>query len=184
MSEVSPRQPGTMETRTAGGRAERLSDRDDRDRLQARRNARQAWRRGDGVLRRSNSPGGSRAVSLMGFQRQERMAGCNNAGWVAMALLRDRDRHRDRLGHGRRHRLASTQRHTVLGNEVKTWQPGWPVEPRQAGPATERTMTTWPTSRSANPSTRSSSGDRRPVNLRAAAAHRERTHRRARCTWR
>ena len=48
----------------------------------------------------------------MGFEMlTSRSAPCRNTGSAATTgVLRDRDRHRDRLGHGRRHRLAGAER--------------------------------------------------------------------------
>src|SRR5207245_4747260 len=89
---------GTDGARTARGRAERLSDRDDRDRLQTWGNAGQVrGRRGDGVLRRSAAPGRSREASRTDGLRDAGVNGAVTATlWGSVsALLRDRDRYGD-----------------------------------------------------------------------------------------
>ena len=97
-----------MEPEELGQRAQRLLLGDDRDRVQARRHARQVRRRrGDGLLRGPDPAGRPRRAG------GEHGAGDARAhafprGPLVPAIrpgLRDRHRHRDRVGDGRRHRL-------------------------------------------------------------------------------
>ena len=130
----------------------------------------------------------ARRAVLMGFEMQERMAELQQR-WLGryQRLLRDRDRHRNRMGHGRRYRLAGAQR---LHGAGQRGEPGSPVgrSSRVRPDPRDRANDDGRGRRRCRPSHRRDppQGDQQAdQGLRAAAAPRVNVlSRRARCTWR